>query len=147
MHLRAIVDKAVAVLRAAAVGFALIALVVSGAFGAARFQQPRPTPDCETATTDVASLVATPGGEEPSDGMAPDGEPWTEPAACLHAAVVSAGGNGHDKHWCSVVYDGLRAHGGLHVPASAARAATVGKVSNLLAARFTLVGAKPSGTS
>ena len=128
---------------------ALFALILAGAFAAERAMEP-PTPAVPAVQGDTGldELGMTPGSEEPTDGMAPGGRPCTEPSAYIQAAVVPSGSDSQPKlrlpQVSGVVFDGARRS---HNPCQQDRFGTVAEVSGLLAHRFTLVGARPSGTS
>jgi len=126
---------------------ALTALCVSGAGAAQRiFAEPEAAEDT-ASQPDHNQLVPGPDPEGAPEGMADYGRPWTEPAACIQAPMLLVSNPHQFKgqpplHLCNVASPRpavLVTNSGL--PATSCR------VSWSLGRQFTLVGAKPSGTS
>jgi hypothetical protein len=141
-----VINRLLAAGRGAVVFVALLALLVSGAFAAERAFTAK-APDDARSVAEHEVLGPTPGSAEPSDGMAGGDGPCTEPEAYIQALVILPYSNGQDK----VPLPGeFLSPGNLldHTPADEiACIGSTSEVSNLLGLRFTLVGAKPSGTS
>ena len=82
-----------------------------------------------------------------SKGMLPDSHPIPLTTPHLLGSTILPGGSqgprGSDSERCQAAYAGLPTFPNQH----SALAATPSAVSSLLGRRFTLVGAKPSGTS
>jgi len=143
-----VIDRVLSTGRCLVLIVGLSALVITGAFAAQRAMEPPAPPTPVQGDGELDELGVTPGSEEPTDGMAPGSRPCTEPAAYLQAALVPSGSDTQPKlrlpQIHEQVFDHARhAHGVLNND----RRGTVARVSGLLAHRFTLVGARPSGTS
>lgn len=128
------------------VGFS--ALVLTGAFAAQRAVEPPTPPETVQGDNGPDELGVTPGSEEPTDGMVPGSRPCTEPAAYLQAALIPSGSDSQPKLHLPQIHEQVFHHGrNDRSVLNNDRRGTVARVSGLLAHRFTLVGARPSGTS
>ncbi|UCD62977.1 MAG: hypothetical protein JSW34_09470 [Candidatus Zixiibacteriota bacterium] len=146
--MKRIFRKALSAARLALVAFALLVLALNGAASAHRLftgYQPEP-PD--RLSSDPARIVpGPPGPDDTAVNMTPTGRPNAEPAAFLTSApMVGPDSNpARDKLTPHLVnFDGLTAGTSRH---RAAVVSTPSLVSSQMALQFTLVGAKPSGTS
>ena len=134
--------------RLAVIALVILTLGLSGASAAERLyaagQETKET--AEPTLPDHASLKADPTAEEPSEGMAPGSQPWTEQAACLQSPVTLTSGNSDGRS----LIDETSCPGDRVLSRrvdSDHTATTSSQVNSHLGKQFTLVGAKPSGTS
>ena len=126
---------------------AVLALAVSGASAAERMFSARNAPDTDAATgSEHDRLVPTPGTEEPVDGMAGGGGACTEQDAYLQAPVILYNVQTQLKAELPAALTPASS-GSIRSSRLPGFASTAGRVSGVLAHRFTLVGARPSGTS
>jgi hypothetical protein len=124
------------------------ALAISGAGAAERLFRTDQQDSKETLARDShAEILPAAGSEEPARGMAHSSKPCTEQAACFQSVVVLPwSGDEHrapDRQMCAQhhVVDGSVSSDTEFSPR------TSGEVNSALGRQFTLVGARPSGTS
>ncbi len=147
MFMKHVLDRIIACGKCSIVVIAILALGLSGANAAARlFAEDDPL--TVKSANDHPQLIATPDSEEPNQGMdGTGGRPWTEQAAIFQAVTLLP--SLHDQQR---LRSGLATSHGFravlvqelwngHVPSTSA------EVSSTLGRQFTLVGARPSGTS
>ncbi len=147
MFMKHILDKIVACGKCSVVVLAILALGLSGANAAARMFAEDSQPTVKSVD-DPPLLIATPDSEKPNQGMDDTGgRPWTEQAAIFQAVTLLP--TLHDQQRlrsCLAASHDFRATlahemSDGHVPSTSA------EVSSTLGRQFTLVGARPSGTS
>jgi hypothetical protein len=126
----------------------IVALGVSGAGAAERMYRADQQDTKETlATNSQAEILPVGDGEEPIRGMAHSSKPCTEQAGCFQSIVVLPWGGDHhrapSRQVCAqhVVPDASAPSDTEFSPR------TSGEVHSDLGRQFTLVGARPSGTS
>ena len=133
-------------LRVSVVIGALLALTISGAGAAQRiFIEQMTPPTAETAPTGAA-FDSKPDPAEATGGMAGGSRPSTEQSFWIqgHPALPVGGDQSHrlvSSPVCGETIHPAPVHGGNAVRHSA------GQVATQIGHRFTLVGARPSGTS
>ena len=135
--------------RIATVLLAMLAIVVSGA-GAAH----RVCADSELAaqtvdetSADVRLVAGAPDPDEAPEQMSPDGKPTTEQPARLVLSALSKYSNPDDRskygRGVSIISISSLSGAKINYPIST----SINLVSSDLGKQFTLVGARPSGTS
>ena len=143
-----IIRKIVRFIRVAVVVFAAITLTLNGAASAQRLFSALDQPDPQTEPEiQTSHLVPGPSPEQQRENVNPPGQPNSEPAAYVSAplSVESDNSQSRTRHISCQVRDVIS-----YVPAPVGKSSLVAStsaVSTRLAGQFTLVGAKPSGTS
>ncbi|RKX27751.1 MAG: hypothetical protein DRP45_00250 [Candidatus Zixiibacteriota bacterium] len=127
---------------------AVVALGFSGAGAAARLFVEESAVDTALELPEhQCMLLPTPGSDEPADGMDTEGRPWTEQPARLLSMAVHPGSD--DNH--RLLRHEFRAQVKLSSPETTSLLRGLPTTPNMVASelgrQFTLVGAKPSGTS
>jgi len=145
--MKEIVDKIMLSARVAVVALAVLALVVSGAGAAARLFTDQNRPAMPAEKPQIATLDQKPDPEETSGEMARGGHPWTEQVACWQATIAWLGGGIQSRAHLSTTTPLLSASWRTVPVWSDQVYTTANLVDHRLGYRFTLVGAKPSGTS
>lgn len=148
MRFELIVEKIVEGARTAVVTIAILALGISGAGAAERLlTEVEAEETSSVSASDQVELVAGVDAEEDAGGMATDGRPWTEQVATLKSSLQVPGGNDQYRSMNArtACLPDLYRH--TAYDSSQRLAATTGRVCWLLSRQFTLLGAKPSGTS
>ncbi|MCP4686225.1 MAG: hypothetical protein GY867_12370 [bacterium] len=146
--LNKIINNLVLCGRVLVVFMALFALCVSGAGAAERIFSPP-----ETAAENVASpslnhqLVSVPDPEAAPEGMADVGRPCTEPAAFIQAPMLLVSNHLQLKTQLQTLQRTVVSSQCKVCGTNSCLPATSCRVSWSLGRQFTLVGAKPSGTS
>jgi len=147
--MKRLVDRLLLGLRAAIVAGSILALIVSGAGAAQRLYADQYQPEPPRVHTDADVLDSKPDPAESSGGMtAPEGgRPSTEQPAWLHAvtALPSGGDKGTLSYAGVAVAASIRLHAGGEGPREIC--SSPAEVASQIARLFTLVGARPSGTS
>jgi hypothetical protein len=127
---------------------AMASICVSGAGAAERiFAEPETADEASQSQPENNQLVPGPDPEADPDGMADFGRPWTEPAACLQAPMLLVSNHYQLKTQPLALQSRVVS---FHPDLSATNSclpATSCRVSWSLGRQFTLIGAKPSGTS
>jgi len=147
--MRKIIAKTVRFSRVAMTIFMLVALALSGAGAADRLfsAYDRPVEEPESKPDQVALDVAVPGPEEAPENMAPTGTPNGEPNACFVVPLVLKSDNSSSRFKT----EGDDSRESLKNAVIELRCKSVMTSSCLIDAhlgrQFTLVGARPSGTS
>lgn len=128
--------------------FALLAMGVSGAGAAQRlFAPPIPSHDQADSQSSHNELVPGPSPETAPDGMADNGRPWTEPSACIQTPMLLVN-NSYQLRAQALALRSETISVGPHLcSTNSCLPATSCRVYWLLGRQFTLLGAKPSGTS
>ncbi len=134
--------------RVAMVVLTILALGVSGIGAAERLFVDEHRADSESEESiDQIDLVPGANPEEATDGVATSGRPWTEQAACLQSPLLLPAGNDQARFYL------LRAARRADLPDFCCYRSPDGLLQTpcqvwwSLGRQFTLVGAKPSGTS
>lgn len=143
--MKRVVDILIRSSRIAVVVLAIAAIALSGA-GSAHRLFTAPQPEVEDTPSISPSLDGKQDPREPSEEMAKGSRPWTEQPACIQAALAVPSGNDGSRQVSRLVFNFAVPVIGDHSIRSDAIFSTTGPVSSRIAHRFTLVGAKPSGT-
>ncbi len=147
--MKKVIRKAVTAGRWLVVVFALLSLTVSGADAGYRLLNAYGiSPDkVETEVEHAQFLPGPPLPDEVPENMKPSGKPNGEPSAYISASLIidSNPSQNRDSHDTDVLRS-ESADGSSHGFNSSIKS-TANEVSSRLGVQFTLVGAKPSGTS
>jgi hypothetical protein len=147
--MKRLVDRFLFATRALVIGLSLVALVISGAGAAQRMYVDQFQPELVRTQADADVLDSKPDPAESSGGMtAPEGgRPSTEQPAWLQAVPPLASGSGkyalESGNFAGA--DAVWPHGGDHDRREIC--SSPAEVASQVARQFTLVGARPSGTS
>jgi len=141
-------NKLIFCCRILVVAVALGSLCVSGAGAAERiFSPPEAAEDAVPAQPENHQLVSAPNPEAAPDGMADVGRPWTEPAACIQTPMLLVSNHYQLKTQPLTLQRSVGSFQPTVRATNSCLPATSCRVSWSLGRQFTLVGAKPSGTS
>jgi hypothetical protein len=143
-----ILRKIVRFIRVVVVVFAALALALNGAASAQRLFSDFNQPDEQTEPElKPSQLVPGPSSEQQKENVNPPGKPNSEPAAYVSAPVSVESDNSQSRtKYISCQIRGEISYARVPVGKGSLIGST-SKVSTYLAGQFTLVGAKPSGTS
>lgn len=141
--------KAVTAFRWGVVALCAVVLTVSGASSAQRlfeaYQAPAGPPD---SAEDLAQLLpGPPSPDQLPENMTPSGKPNCEPSAYLSTPVLTDSNNNQCRVYGGGQQKMLATVRSLGADNKASIRPTAFRVSSHLGLQFTLVGAKPSGTS
>ncbi len=146
--LNKLLNKLVFCGRVLVVILALASLGVSGAGAAERiFTAPEAAEEASASQPENNQLVPGPNPEAAPDGMADFGRPWTEPAACIQAPMLLVSNHYQLKSQPLTRQRTVVSFQPAVCSTNSCLPATSCRVSWSLGRQFTLVGAKPSGTS
>jgi len=146
--MKQVLRKAVTASRWSLVVFSALALTLSGASSAHRMFDAYQSPsEASGAEGDLAQILPGPNPDQLPQNMTPSGKPNSEPSAYLSAPLFTDSNNnesripGCSQHRTATISTSLRSENSLCLTPTAFQ------VSSHLGQQFTLVGAKPSGTS
>lgn len=147
--MKKLLRKAVTAFRWAVVFLCLMALTVGGASSAQRLFEAYETPqEAAAKAPEVAQLQpGPPTPDQVPENMTPSGKPNCEPSAYLSAPILLDSNNNQSRTPSKETDCPVGTMGPLHVEGKSSIRATAFEVSSHLGLQFTLVGAKPSGTS
>jgi hypothetical protein len=135
--------------RTAVVVLSLAALVISGASSASRLGQPErdKAQQVKVQAEDPQILPAPPSPEEAAHKMATEGKPNTQPVALLAAPVLFQPDNDKRIDRIPVTLEFCANLSRSETEVLSSPVSTVALFAPQVGRQFTLVGAKPSGTS
>ena len=148
--MKKLLTKSLALGRVAVVLLTLVALCVCGATAASRQAARAAEADKDRLEMQSAECLPEPPvteGEAGDRQMATNGIPNAEPSAWLVAQVAAPGGKDDTRPRRSSFFTRLFDQLDIDRSKTPATASSTAQVSSSLSLQFTLVGAKPSGTS
>ncbi|MEW5795329.1 MAG: hypothetical protein AB1772_03115 [Candidatus Zixiibacteriota bacterium] len=135
-------------LRATVVSGVILALVVSGAGAAHRLFAERSQPRADEPLSNSASFSGKPDPLEATGGMTPGSHPWTEQSFWIQCnSALPAGGDQHKGRSLASQATSSTVSKDSRIQNEPAVCNTPCLVASQVGHRFTLVGARPSGTS
>ena len=147
--MKRLVDRFLLGARVVVIGLSLLALVISGAGAAQRLYADQYQPEPARAQSDTDVLDSKPDPAESSGGMTtPEGgRPFTEQPAWLQAVPPLASGSGKDALESGSLAPAVAVSSHAGEQERCEICSSQAEVASQVARLFTLVGARPSGTS
>lgn len=149
LAMRKIFKKLAGFWRLAVVLLAVTALTLNGAGSAERlFHQWEEPSSTEQSVADLMLLVeGPPSPDQLPFSMTPGGKPWVEQSACLTTPLIVKPENTENRGRFDADTQSLLISAVVQINRFIAVRTSTAQVSPRLGIQFTLVGAKPSGTS